>query len=73
MATVRLLGPDLKDENLIVEGLEVTQTVLDLKEKALKNWPASARAAIDPEARPANIPPATERSSSASSQICRCR
>lgn len=40
MATVRLLGPDLGDENLIVEGLETSQTILDLKEKALKNWPA---------------------------------
>ena len=36
MATVRLLGPDLGDENLIVEGLETSQTILDLKEKALK-------------------------------------
>jgi hypothetical protein len=52
MAKVRLLGPDLNNHNLIVEGLATSMTILDLKEQALKVWPPGARPGSCDHARP---------------------
>ncbi len=41
MASVRLLGPDLR-EPLIIQDLDVNQTIEHLKERALGQWPSGA-------------------------------
>ena len=37
MATVKLLGPDIGNEPLMVEGIDPSLTILDLKERAVKS------------------------------------